>query len=60
MDPVCLLLICNDRFLPPPKLSSGLLVAMVLLPCIENGDATQGTKLFVMYTKDNNPNNKQP
>ncbi len=33
---------------------------MVLLPCIENGDATQGTKLFVMYTKDNNPNNKQP
>ncbi len=41
-----------------PKLSSGLLVVMVLFPCIEDGDATQGTKLFLLYNKYNNPNNK--
>jgi hypothetical protein len=59
MDFVYLLLVCNDQFLPPPKLSNGLLVAMVLLPCTKDGDATRGTKLLILYTKDNNPNNKQ-
>jgi hypothetical protein len=60
MDFVCLIIVCNDQFLPLPKLSSGLLVAMVLFPYTKDGDATQGAKLLVLYTKDNNPNNKQP
>jgi hypothetical protein len=32
---------------------------MVLLPYTKNGDATQGRKFFLLYTKDNNPNNKR-
>jgi len=36
----CLLLICSNRYLPPPKLFGGLPTAMVLLPRTENDDAT--------------------
>ncbi len=60
MDYACLLFVYNNWFLPPPKLFNGLPIAMVLLPCIEDDDATQGTKFLLLYTKDNNPNNKQP
>ncbi len=48
----CLLPVCSDRFLPPPKLSGGLPAAMVLLPHTEDGDAAQATKLPLLYTKD--------
>jgi hypothetical protein len=40
MDFVCLLFVYNDWFLPPRKLFSGLLVAMVLFPYTKDGDAT--------------------
>jgi len=40
MDFACLLLFYSDWFLPLPKLSSGLPIAMVLLPCPKDGDAT--------------------
>ncbi len=56
----CLLPVCSDRFLPPPKLSGGLPAAMVLLPRTEDGDAAQATKLLLLYTKDNNRNSRRP
>lgn len=55
----CLLLIYNNWFLHLPKLSSGLPTTMVLLPRTENDNTTQGMKLLLLYTKDNNGNNKR-
>jgi hypothetical protein len=41
MDYACLFFVYSDWFLPQPKLFNGLPIAMVLLPCIEDGDATK-------------------
>jgi hypothetical protein len=41
MDYACLFFIYSVWFLPPPKLFNGLPIGMVLLPCIEDGDATK-------------------
>jgi hypothetical protein len=40
MDYACLLFVFSDWFVPPPKLSSGLPIAMVLFPYTEDGNAT--------------------